>query len=105
MPQEIPWRKTLGARVGGAALLLLVVSLLLFVGNFFVLSSVRGDAASMDLFGQGRTYCYEMLYHANRLFYSEDMDERTRAAKALRDTMDRMDERVETLLQGDGDRI
>ena len=47
MSRDIPWRKRLSTRLVGFAALLLVASLPLVLGNFYLLSSVRSDAASM----------------------------------------------------------
>src|SRR5437763_255236 len=62
MSQEIPWSRTLGARLGGIALVLLVVSLLLVGASFYTLSSLQGDAASLTLYTRGQMYSYQILY-------------------------------------------
>ena len=61
MSRELPWLKTLGVKLGGLTLTLLIVSLLLIGSNLFLLASIRGDSATINRFGQGRTHCYRLL--------------------------------------------
>jgi hypothetical protein len=45
MAGTIPWRKTLGARLGTIALALLAASILLVLGNLYVLARIKQDNA------------------------------------------------------------
>jgi methyl-accepting chemotaxis protein len=100
MSQAIPWRQSLGVKLGGIALALLVVSLLLIVGNLTMLSSLQGDSARIDLFGKGRMYAYEMLALAYR-FFDESGAGRLQGQKRLDQLIEAMDQRHRVLLQGD----
>jgi methyl-accepting chemotaxis protein len=105
MSQDIPWSKTLGARLGGVTLALLAVLLLLVLANLYTLRSVRGYAASMALFAEGRMLAYQTLHLANRLAQEGTEEARKPLADELRTAMERMDRRFEALQKGDGDRV
>ena len=47
MARDIPWRKTLGAKLGGIALALAGVSLVLIVTNIYMLASIQGESAQI----------------------------------------------------------
>ncbi len=105
MSQQIPWRRTLGAKLGSIAFVLVTLALLLVVGNLYTLSSVRGDAASLALFARGRMKCYQILYLSNSLFDEKGEEGRKQIVADLRGAIDEMDQRFETLVRGDGGRI
>jgi methyl-accepting chemotaxis protein len=105
MSQDIPWTKTLGARLGGVTLALLAVLLLLILANLYTLRSVRGNAASMALFAEGRMLAYQALHLANRLAQEGGEEARKALADDLRGAMERMDRRFDILQRGDGDRV
>ncbi len=100
MPREVPWRKSLQARLGGVTVVLLAVSLLLIAGNLALLSSIRGHAALVNAFSRGRALSYRLLYQADRLF-DESGRRRAEALADLRDAMARMDRRFLQVLEGD----
>ena len=68
MPRRLPWMKSLNAKLGGLTLVLLVVSMVLVVGNLYMLSTIKGDAAAMNYTGRGRMRAYQALYLARRMF-------------------------------------
>jgi methyl-accepting chemotaxis protein len=105
MSQAIPWRQTLGFKLGGTMVAVLVLAVLLVIGNFYTLATVRGDTASMAIFARGRMYCFEMLFLANYLFDQSTEEGRKQVAAELRRVVTQMDERYEILQNGDGDRI
>jgi methyl-accepting chemotaxis protein len=105
MSQDIPWSRTLGARLGGVTLALLAVLLLLVLANLYTLRSVRGNAASMALFAEGRMLAYQALDLADRLAQEGGEQARKALADDLRATMERMDRRFDILQRGDGDRV
>ena len=61
MPREIPWRQTLKARLGGVTLAALVLTLLVIAANLYLISSLQGDAAGINLLGKGRYLSYQAL--------------------------------------------
>src|SRR5437588_10092486 len=74
MAQDISWTKGLGVRLGGMALLLLVVSLALVLANQYTLTSMQGDADSLEIYTRGRMHAYQMLYLAEVLTAQEGED-------------------------------
>jgi methyl-accepting chemotaxis protein len=100
MSREIPWTRTLGAKLGGIALLLLAVSLLLILGNLYTLSAVDRDSASLTLYVRGQRYAYQMAYLINRLF-DGPAEDREGVKNRLTELMDRMGKRYQELLQGE----
>jgi methyl-accepting chemotaxis protein len=91
--------------LGGCVLLLGALALLLVLGSLYMLSSARGEGASMALFSKGRQYCYEMLYLVNRLFDEGNAEERKQTADRLRKVLAAMDQRFDDLYHGDGGRV
>ncbi len=99
MPKEIPWRKTLSAKVGGMTLALFVVSVVLLLVNIYTLSAIRGDAATINLSGRGRMQGYQTLYLATRLF-DERGEGRARVLAELREVMAQTERRFSQLREG-----
>src|SRR5436309_481978 len=83
MPQEIPWRKTLGARLGAALLALLVAVLLVIGGNLYLLASIRNDSSTINLLGKGRYRAYQ-AFALTQLLLEEKGPERKQARTADR---------------------
>src|SRR4051812_35447958 len=100
MSQEIPWSRTLGARLGGIALVLLAVSLLLVGASFYTLSSLQGDAASLSLYTRGQMYSYQILYYV-QILASQDTEEVKGAREELERVIGAMDQRFLALAEGD----
>src|SRR5689334_5796682 len=98
MARTIPWRKTLGAQLGGITLVLLVLSLLLVAGNLAMLASLQGDSATLDLFIRGRYLGYEMLSLVNRLLDEENAQSKEKLLQELDRLIDVMDRRYEAML-------
>jgi nitrate/nitrite-specific signal transduction histidine kinase len=105
MARDISFRNTLRARLGGIVVVMLATSVALVVGNFWILASLRGEAASMALLGEGRMHCSDLLFHLERLFRTTSLDERRAVAADIRDVQARLKARAQHLLQGSGDRI
>ncbi len=100
--RRLPWTKTLNAKLGGVALVLLAFTVALIVGNTFIFSDMRGDSREMYLFGAGATYDYRILFYAERLASNgEDPQVRLQSETALRRTIGAMDQRFRALLRGD----
>jgi hypothetical protein len=76
MASKIAWWKTIGAKLGGIALGLLAIAILLILGNLSVLSYVKGEAAAMFLTLSNRLGNYQMLHYANRLVDAKSEQER-----------------------------
>lgn len=98
MATQLPWHRSLNARLGGITLALLIVSLVLILGNFYFLSLIRGDFATVSYSGRGRTG-YQLLYLSHRLF-DVGGDQRAAALADLRGAMERTEQRFENLRNG-----
>ncbi|MEJ7636453.1 MAG: hypothetical protein WKF75_00295 [Singulisphaera sp.] len=51
MARTIPWYKSIGGKLGTILLVLLAMSLLSAVGNYYALASIRAEAAWVNLAG------------------------------------------------------
>jgi methyl-accepting chemotaxis protein len=100
MAREIPWTKSLNAKLGAVLLVLLGTSLAISAANLVRLANMRGDAAKQNLFSQGTTYAYQILAYAWRLPWETD-DPRARTAGKLKDLAAANARRYEILLNGD----
>lgn len=99
MVNEIPWYRSLRAKLGGITLLLLVLSGLLVAANFYILSQLRDDLAATSFAGQNRP-AFPMLYRLHRLPATQGA-ERERLIFEIRRIMQSAEQRIETLLNGD----
>jgi len=100
MPREIPWSRTISVKFGAIMAVLLVLALGLVGGNPLILSTIRGDAAAIDLSGMGRTRAFQFMYLVRRI--AEGGPEvRTAAMPELQDAMERMSKRFSALRDGD----
>jgi PAS domain S-box-containing protein len=102
MARAIPWRKTLGARLGAIMAALLALSALLTLCNLSLLASVQADRASFDVFARGRSLSYDVLSLANRLFDEDNEQGKARVLRDLEAATRAMDRRYEQLLGEDG---
>ena len=100
MSKSIAWHKRIGVRLGGVTLLLLAVSLLLAVGNYYTLASMQGDAASLALFGKGRMQLYQLLYLAHNVAVEQN-DASSQARTELEDMDKAFEDRFRQLEKGD----
>lgn len=100
MSGQLPWMKSLNVKLGGITLALLVVSLVLVVGNLFMLSTIKGDAAAMNYTSRGRMRSYQTLYLVRRMF-DESGEARVPTQQKLTEVMRLMEERFTTLRGGD----
>ncbi|MBI4565716.1 MAG: type IV pili methyl-accepting chemotaxis transducer N-terminal domain-containing protein [Planctomycetes bacterium] len=100
MPKDLPWHRTLNARMGGITLALFLLSLILILGNLYLLAAIRGDAAAINFSGKGRMRGYQILYLAHRLF-DVTGEERAQVLSDLQETMKLTEERFTKLRSGD----
>ena len=100
MAREIPWTKSVNAKLGAVLFLLLCTSVLVSALNVARLASMRGDAAKQLQFGQGTSYAYQTLAYAWRLPWEID-DPRGRSAARLKEIAAANSHRYELLLNGD----
>ena len=100
MSKAIAWNRRIGVRLGGVTLLLLAVSLVLVVGNYYTLASMQGDAASLSLFGKGRMQLYQLLYLAHYVAV-EHNDASPQTRTELEDMDKAFEDRFRQLEKGD----
>src|ERR1700724_3194994 len=100
MIAAIPWHRRLGVKLDGIAFAFLAISLLFIAGDYFLLSTMRGDTATIILYGRGRNLTYKAVYLAQRLFVDAPND-RGPILEKLNKTTAAMDARLATLLNGD----
>ena len=67
MTREIPWRKTLGARLGLLSVAILVCAILLIVADFRMLGEIDAAMAQTNVLGHDRSDAYQLLALTERL--------------------------------------
>lgn len=88
----LSWGRTLSARLGGSVLALTVASVVLIVGNVYLLSGTREDARSTISLGRGRKLDYQYLSLAYRVAAAPET-ERQVLGDELEEVMDLVDVR------------
>ena len=66
MTKAVSWHKSVGFKLTGVTAALLALALVLVLSNFYTLSSIQGDTASLAVFAKGRMYLYQVLYTAHK---------------------------------------
>lgn len=100
MPKQLPWTKSLNAKLGGITLVVLLASLVLVGGNLYLLSTIEGDAAALNFTSRGRMRSYQALYLVRRAL-AESGEARLRTQHELTEAIERMDQRFVALRNGD----
>ena len=67
MAREIPWRKTLGARLGLLSVAILVSAILLIAADFRMLGEIDAAMAQTNMLGHHRSDAYQLLALTERL--------------------------------------
>ena len=96
MTKEIPWRKTLGARVGLLSLAILVSAILLIAADFQMLGAIDAAMARTSILGHDRSDAYQLLALTERLARDTGA-ERTGTLDEVGDVRERIDRRFETV--------
>jgi methyl-accepting chemotaxis protein len=100
MPKPITGMHGLNAKLGGVTLVLLIASMILVVGNLYMLSRLKADTAVTSYASSGRMRAYQLLYLARKLF-DENPELRADARREIADVISHVDERYETMRNGD----
>lgn len=100
MQSDLPWTRTLAAKLGGIFLVLLIVAIGHVTGNQFFLSGIKGDAAAIRQLGLGRTEAVEMLYLSHRIV-TDPPEQRSKWVSQLREAIELKDRRTHVLYDGD----
>ena len=99
MTKTIPWRKTLGARLGLLSLAILVSAILLIAADFRMLGAIDAAMARTNILGHDRGDAYQLLALTERLA-RDSGDERGRTLAEVKDVRERIDRRFE-IVRGD----
>src|SRR5205085_9450355 len=67
MAREIPWRKSLGARLGSLSVAILGSAILLIVADFGMLGVIDAARAQTNVLGHDRSDAYQLLALTERL--------------------------------------
>jgi methyl-accepting chemotaxis protein len=100
MPNEIPWRNTLGAKLLFLTLTMFIASAALIVANVSQLGSLHDDVRVGALFEEGRTLSQKIAFLSERLVAAPEA-EREPVARDLAAATAENDERFRKLLEGD----
>ena len=101
MSRTIPWNKSIGVKLGGAILALLLLSVVLVVGNFFALSTLKAQNAWTNIADANRTIYNRLLYLAARMELEKADEGRRHLGAQLQVSIDELDHRFEVLQHGD----
>lgn len=99
MPKSLVPTRTLITKLGGIALLLLLIWTGQVAVNSYTLSELRGDAAAVNFTALGRALSYRTLYMARRL-HDETPEGRTRLLADLDSMIAEFERRPQVLLHG-----
>jgi methyl-accepting chemotaxis protein len=100
MSDNIPWFRSITVKLGAVLAIIAVGMAVMIALNIDAFSSMRGDAAKMDLFDRGRLYFARISDTVDDLL-SPDTEKRMAAQTQIRDLMSRNDQRIAQLLKGD----
>jgi PAS domain S-box-containing protein len=102
MSQAIPWRKSLGARLTGILLTLLVVTLGLVLGTLYLVSSLQGDVRWAFALAETRGGRSELLYLASR-YFAIPAEQRGPVKARMDEIILRTADRIRRLREGDAE--
>jgi len=94
MTREIPWHKTLGARLGLLSVAILVSAILLIAADFRMLGEIDGAMAQTNILGHDRSDAYQLLALTERLA-RDSGEERERTLGEVRDVREQIDRRFD----------
>ena len=101
MTNEVPWRNRLGVKLGGIALAVTIVSVLLVFVNIYALTVMKGDAPRVKLAASNRVRLSRLLYLAYRLADEKSDETRRRLRAEAEQLINDVDHTHDLMLQGD----
>jgi methyl-accepting chemotaxis protein len=101
MANSIPWKKTLGAKLGATMIVLLVMTVLFVLAGLALLGAARKDTIWVYLISGHRTRYARAIDLANRLVDSRDPAQKIRLRASLDETIHDIDQRFTMMLHGD----
>ncbi len=96
---DLSWKKMISVWVLFFGILLLIVSFALIAVNVATLSSLRGDAAWINVSGRRRMQTQLLLRLARKIVDAQG-SERTRLATKIRQSLETMEDRLRDLSEG-----
>ncbi len=93
---DIPWQKTLGARLGLLSLAILVSAILVIATDFRMLQEIDVAMAQTNLLGHDRGDAFQLLALTERLA-RDTGEERTRTLAAVADVRGQIDRRFDSI--------
>src|SRR5688500_7398634 len=96
MTRDIPFRNTLGARLGLLSVAILVSAILLIAADFRMLGEIDAAMARTNTLGHDRGDAYQLLALTERLA-RDSGEERVRTLAELADVRERIDRRFENV--------
>ena len=100
MTKEMPWRKTLGARLGLLSVAILVSAILLIVADFRMLGEIDAARAQTNVLGHDRSDAYQLLALTERLV-RDTGDQRARTLGEIGDVRGQIDRRLDPRRAGE----
>lgn len=104
MAKTIPWKQTLGAKLGTLAVLLLVLTLGFVLAGHYVVATARNDSIWISYAAGNRTLYMRALYLASRLVDTADPAEKLRFRAEIDRAVLELDRRFAWMIQGDPSR-
>jgi methyl-accepting chemotaxis protein len=96
MTREIPWRKTLGARLGSLSVAILVSAILLIAADFRMLGEIDAAMTQTNILGHHRSDAYQLLALTERLA-RDTGEERATTLSEVRDVRGQIDRRFDAI--------
>jgi methyl-accepting chemotaxis protein len=101
MARQIPWRKSLGARLGLMSVAILVSAILLLVADFRMLGKSDAVMAQTSVLGHNRSDAYRLLALTERLA-RETGEQGARTLEEIGDVRAQIDRRFDAIREGQG---
>ncbi|HZM49769.1 MAG TPA: hypothetical protein VFE68_04730, partial [Vicinamibacteria bacterium] len=98
MARKIPWRKSLGARLGSLSVAILGCAILLIVADFRMLAQIDAARVQTNILGHGRSDAYQLLALTERLA-RDTGEQRARTLGEVVEVRDQIDRRFEAIRQ------
>jgi len=96
MARQIPWRKSLGARLGSLSVAILGCAILLIVADFRMLGQIDAARVQTNILGHDRSDAYQLLALTERLA-RDTGEQRTRTLGEVGEVRGQIDRRFDTV--------
>src|SRR4029077_4827545 len=100
MAKQIPWRNSLGARLGSLSVAILGCAILLLVADFRMLREIDAARVQTNILGHDRSDAYQLLALTERLARDRG-GQRTRTLAEVGEVRGQIDRRFDTVRHGE----